>query len=333
MRLRPAVLAALILGLSSCGGSGGERTAAAAAPPLTLSGAQEVLGKYETTNNQANKTLDDKLLASAETSPQLDMDSAAYKLRRATKQKFTEFTYAKPAFYIPKLTSYPRWFAVGATSRASGTGSHRGSGGRLAYGQQHALLFLQDRSGAPWRLAADPYPTGKPLSGIAVDKDGYATAVPSADPQLALPPARIGAAHATLLTSGPKAPGSGGIAAGPHTTQAYEALKTATGQFSKLGADLSSQFAPSTSPVFALRTTDGGAMVWYVLRQNERYTAKKPGAVNVTGDLVGLAPAGKVKDRLETTVLIQYLSKVPARDKGPVQVIGTYRKAVQATAI
>jgi hypothetical protein len=328
MRLRQAAIAALILSLSSCDGSGARLTGTAAAPLLTKSQAQEVLGKYETTNNQANKALDDKLLASAETGAQLDMDSAAYKLRRASKQKFTEFTYAKPVFFIPRLSSYPRWFAVSAASREAGS---RSDGDRQSvYRQQHALLFMQDKSGAPWRLAADPFPTGKPIGGVSLDKDGYATAVKPDDAQLALPPSKVGAAHAALLTGGPKDPGATGIATGPHTTQAYQALKQATGQFARLGVGLTSQFAPSTAPVYALRTADGGALAWYVLKQNEKYTAKKPGLIAVTGDLVGLAPPGKVKNRLDTTVLVQYLCKIPPKGKGAVEVTGTYRKAVQA---
>ncbi|MBC6456810.1 hypothetical protein [Actinomadura sp. HBU206391] len=338
MRHRQAVLAALtvplslIVALTSCSGSGVGPGDPSPAPPLTLSEAREVLNKYESTNNQANKALDDKLLASAETGAQLDMDTAAYKLRRATKQSFTQFNYAKPAFFIPRLNSHPRWFAVGAASREARTGSRKGTGRQRALEHQHALLFVQDKAGAAWRLAADPYPTGGPIGGVAVDKDGYATSVSAGDQQLALAPSKIAAAHAALLTSGPKSPAAAGIGAGPHTTQAYEALKKATSQFSRVGVGLTSLFAPSTAPVYALRTTDGGALVWYVLQQNERYTAKKPGAISVTGDLVGLAPPGKVNGRLDTTVLVQYLSKVPPKDKGAVQVTGTYRKAVQAAA-
>jgi hypothetical protein len=332
MRLRPAVLAAFIIPLSSCSGPGAGPGGPSPAPPLTLSEAREVLNKYEGTNNQANKVLDDKLLASAETGAQLDMDTAGYKLRRATRQRFTEFTYAKPAFFVPRLNAYPRWFAVGATSRAARTGSRQGGGRQRASEHQHALLFVQDKAGARWRLAADPFPTAGPLGGVAVDKNGYAASVPLGDKRLALAPSKVGAAHAALLTSGPKAPAAAGIGPGPHTTQAYEALKRATGQFSRVGVGLTSLFAPSTAPVYALRTTDGGALVWYVLQQNERYTAKKPGAISITGDLVGLAPPGKVNGRLDTTVLVQYLSKVPPKDKGAVQVTGSYRKAVQAAA-
>ena len=333
MRRHTAVLAALVLTLSACGDSGGEPAARKpAAPLLTMNQAQEVLAKYQSVNNQANKALDDRLLASAETGAQLDMDTAAYKLRRATKQRLAEFTYTKPSYYIPRLRTYPRWFAVAATSRETGTGNRRDTGRRAAYGREHALLFLQDSATAPWRLAADPYPTTKRIEGIAIDREGYAAAVPPDDAQVALAPSKIAVAHAALLTNGPKTPAAAGLGAGPHTNQAYDALRRATAQFSKLGVNLTSQFTPGTAGSYALRTTDGGALVWYVLQQKEKYTSKKAGAISVTGDLVGLTNAVKVKDRLDTTVLVQYLAKVPPKNKGAVEVTGTYRTAVQAAA-
>ncbi|MGH3391009.1 MAG: hypothetical protein ACRDOO_19245 [Actinomadura sp.] len=339
MRLQLAVLAALVLPLSSCGGSGSESpSGTTAVAPLTKAQAQEILSSYQTTNNRANMALDAKLLASAETGAQLDMDTAGYKLRRATGQKFVEFTYSKPVFYIPRPAGFPRWFAVDAVSsgqrpkQRSGQGSGQREVPPMVQQHRHALLFVQDKAGAPWRLAADPYPTNRSLGGIAVDAAGYATAVAPNDARLALAPTKVGAAHAALLTKGPKAAGTTGIGAGLHTTQSYAALRKATGQFTRIGIGLTSQFAPSTAPVFALRTTDGGALVWYVLRQNETYASRKPGTVSITGDLVGLAPPGKVQKQLDTTVLIQYLSKIPPKGKGAVEVIGTYRKAVQAAA-
>jgi hypothetical protein len=335
MRLHPAVLAAFILPLSACSGGSGSSTEAAggtSTTPLTKAQAQQVLSAYQATNNRANKALNAGLLASAETGPQLDMDTAGYKLRRATKQKFAEFTYTKPVFYIPRMSGYPRWFAAEALSSPDTGAGRRVAVPPMAQQHRHALLFVQDKAGAPWRLAADPYPTGRALSGIAVDSAGYATAVPPDDARLALAPAQVGAAHAALLTAGPKAAAANGIGSGVHTTLAYTALRKATGQFTRVGVNLTSRFAPSTAPVYALRTTDGGALVWYVLQQNERYATKKPGIVSISGDLVGLAPPGKVQDRLDTTVLVQYLSKIPPKGKGTVDVIGTYRKAVQAAA-
>ncbi|MEO5875548.1 MAG: hypothetical protein ABIS86_01555 [Streptosporangiaceae bacterium] len=308
-------LAVLALPLASC--SGAARDAAAARPPaLTTAQAGTVLRTYEQTNAKANKALDPTLLATVETGPQLQMDVALYTLNRATGKKLTPFSYQNPVFYIPRLTGHPRWFAVDAASTVRD--------------QQirHALLFVQDADGGPWKLAADPQRNGSgPIGGVAVDDAGYARVPTPA--KLALTPGRLATAHAALLGGGPKAPGAAGLAAGPLTTGTYELMKKAGTQIGTAGISFSAQFSPATPQTYALATQDGGALVWYVLRQKETYApaTTKAKKIPITGDLVGLAPRRSVR-HLTSTVLIQYLAVIPR--KGDVTVSGATRKAVSA---
>lgn len=304
MQIRHALLALPIAVSAACAGSPSQ--ASHAAPALTKAEAQQVLSQYEATGNQAGKALDAQLLRSVETGAQLSMDTAAFKLRRATSQQSKPLAYTAPVFYIPRATGYPRWFAVDA---ASGT-------------THNALLFSQDAAGDPWRLAADPYSKGNPLTDVQLDSAGYAT--------IARPVWPIGAAHAALLTEGPSSPAAEGLAPGTATSRAYAALLQAQSGFLKLGVRLISHFTPSAEPVYALQAKDGGAVVWYTLRQRESYVTSRPGAISVAGDLVGLGPSGKVHKQLDTVVLVQYLARVPSH--GASTVTGMYRKAIQATA-
>jgi hypothetical protein len=299
MRRQLAVLAALTLPLSACG-------AAPAPPALTKAQAEQVLAHYQSVNNQANGNLDGDLLSTVETGAQLDMDRAAYLLRRARNDKYPAFTYSAPAYYIPRQSDFPKWFAVDTVS------------GRT----RHALLFVQDRSGGPWLLAGDPFPASG-LTGIALDKDGYATAVTPDDTHAALAPEKVAGAHAATLTSG-----ATGMAPGPYTTDSRNALVKVQTGLQRRGVTLTADFAPDRQRAYALRTTDGGALVWYVLRQTEKYDMNTAGAVGSGGDLTGLVN-GRVGRHLDTTALIQYLATVPSH--GSPQVIGSYRKAVQAT--
>jgi hypothetical protein len=316
--MRTHVIGAVVIvgALSGCSGGGGSAAPARAAGAAALSRqqAQQVLSHYQAGIDKADQALDAKALTALETGPQLQMDTAAYKLHRATKQKYAQVGYTAPAFFIPRLTGFPRWFAADATDPKA----------KL----HHALLFTQQSASAPWLLAADPIePSGTPLPGIALDSAGLATPV-AGTAALAVAPARLAAAHAELLTAGPKSPSAKALATGNQTSRAFTALQQARSGFGRLGVNLTTQFQPAGQPVYALRTKDGGAVVWYVLQQEETYAAKKPGAISVSGDLVGLAPAGKVKKQLGTTVLIQYLADVPA--KGKANVSGIYRKAIQA---
>jgi hypothetical protein len=300
MRRHLAALAAVILPLSACGSSSAEP------PTLSKGQAQQVMANYQSVNNRANAALDGNLLATVETGAQLDMDRAAYLLRRAKDEKYPAFTYSSPAYYIPRQSDFPKWFAVDATSGKT----------------RHALLFLQERSDSPWLLAADPFPTSA-LTDIELDKDGYATAVTLDDTHAAVEPGKVAGTHAAVL-----AHGATGMAAGPYTTGSRDALVKVQSGLQQRGVTLTADFVPDRQRAFALRTTGGGALVWYVLRQTETYNMSTAGEVGRGGDLTGLI-TGKVGHHLNTTALIQYLATVP--DHGSPQVIGSYRKAVQAT--
>jgi hypothetical protein len=286
-------------------------------PALAKPQAAQVLARYTETVNRANaaagRSADTGLLRSVTTGPQLEMAFAADKFRRAAKEPYQPISFTKPVFYIPRLTGYPRWFAVDAVARTV----------------RHALVFSQDGPQAPWLLAAGPYLGGAALAATALDDEGYAAPVSPAKQDLAMTPEDVRAVHATLMTSGTGA--AHGLAAGPHTSESYAALRKATGQLRSNGITLTTAFTPNpSSPVYTLRTKNGGALVWYTLRQREIYVATKPGAISVTGDLVGLVPAKAVKTRLNSTALIQYLAAVPP--KGQVAVVGQVRKAVRASA-
>ncbi|MFD0685268.1 hypothetical protein [Actinomadura fibrosa] len=308
-----AVLAAVTAAAAGCAGGS---SASADPPALTKARAQQVLASFAAGANQAGPRLDRKKLPRIEANPQLKMDVASFKLRRAIGQRPDPVAFTRPAFYIPRLHGYPHWFAADAVT---------GTGDRAV---RHALLFTQTKPGAPWLLAADPYPQDAALSRIALDSDGYATAVDPGAKGLAITPARLPAAHAALLTRGPGAPGASTLAEGPRTHRAYRALRQGESTLAKQGVTLSSRFSTTSYAIHALRTRGGGALVWYVLKQNEAYSASQRGRLAVSGDLVGLAPATAAKNRMDTIVLVQYLATVPP--KGRATVTGMYRKAVVA---
>ncbi|MFI0484848.1 hypothetical protein [Actinomadura sp. 9N215] len=290
---------------------------AAAAPALGKAQAQQVLASYTAGANQAGRRLDGKALRTIEADPQLSMDDASLRLRRAINRRAPKLTFTNTAYYIPRLSGYPHWFAVGAVT---------GKGKRAL---RHALLFTQAKAGAPWLLSANPYPAGDALSRVAVDPDGFATAVATDEKNgLAVAPGKLPEAHAALLTDGPRASDASVLADGAQTSETYKALKNGEKTLAGRGVTLSSRFSPSRYRVFALRTKDRGALVWYVLKQNEAYSSSQRGRLTVGGDLLGLAPARAARTRMDTTVLVQYLAAVPP--KGRATVTGIYRKAVIA---
>ncbi|TYK53442.1 hypothetical protein [Actinomadura decatromicini] len=310
------VAAALSAGCSGGGNntSSAEQGEPAGTPALSRAQAEQVLASYSDRANQAARRFNGTALSTIEADPQLSMDVAALKFRRAARQRAPKVEFTPTAYYIPRLTGYPHWFASAVVS------------GKGKQTLQYAMLFTQAREGAPWLLAAAPYSGEDVLNRVALAPDGTATPVrPDAD-GLAVPPERLPRAHAALLTEGPRASGAALLADGAKTSETYKALQQGEKTLAGRGVTLSSRFSTTPYGVYALRTKDRGALVWYVLKQNEAYSSSKPGALTVGGDLLGLAPARAATTRMDTTVLVQYLATVPP--KGRAAVAAMYRKAV-----
>lgn len=284
-------------------------------PPLTEAQARQVLASFTEAANRASNRFDRGALRAIETDPQLTMDTATLRLRRAVKRRAPKLEFADAKFYIPRLTGYPHWFAVGAVT------------GQGEQGVRHAMLFTRAKEGAPWLLTANPHPGEDTLSRVALDPGGHATPVGPDAGGLAVAPGKLPAAHAALLTDGPGASGASALAEGPQTSQTYEALKSGEKTLAGRGVTLSSRFSAAPYTVYALRTKDRGAVVWYVLKQTEAYSSSRRGTLKVSGDLIGLAPAGRGRTRMDATVLVQYLATVPP--DGRASVTGMYRKAVK----
>ncbi|GGV09342.1 hypothetical protein GCM10010182_31070 [Actinomadura cremea] len=320
-RTRPrAVVAALALPCllgGAAAGCGESPSAASSAPPaLSRAQAEQVLKSYTAAADGAGQKLNLRALTAIQSDPQLTMDAAMFRKYRALRQRAPKLDLAKSTFLIPRMEGHPRWFVVGA------------GGGKGAGARPHAMLFTQEKAGGPWLLSADPAPGDGALSQVKLDDEGFAEPVAPDSGGLPVAPARLPQAHAALMTDGPDASGAAALADGPTTGRAYQALRKVTESLAGQGVRLSSSFAPAAYRVHALRMKDGGALVWYAIKQHEAYSAAKRGSLAVSGDLVGLAPAGSVRTRLKTTVLTQYLAVVPP--DGRAMVAGVYRKAVAA---
>ena len=309
--------AALSAGCSGSNSSSAEQGEPTGSPALSQAQAQQVLASYTTAANQLERRLNGGVLPTFEADPQLTMDAAAVKFRRAVKQKPSKIEFSGSKFYIPRVNAYPHWFAASATV---------GQGQRAV---RHAMLFTQAKQGAPWLLTAAPFQQDDPLAGVALDSEGLATPVAQDADGLAIAPKDLPKTHAALLTDGPNAPGAATLADGSKTSESYKALQQGQKTLSGRGVTMSSRFSTTPYSVYALRTKDQGAVVWYVLKQNEVYSASQPGKLTVGGDLVGLTQAKSARSRMDTTVLVQYLATVP--QKGRANVTGMYRKAVAAT--
>jgi hypothetical protein len=124
------------------------------------------------------------------------------------------------------------------------------------------MVFVQGRATAPWLLSStSQLPAGVSVPSLATDSAGYVATVPlNSGAQLARPDT-TGPLQAAVVDDGPASPAASVVAAGNLTTGIYAAARAA---LTAPAGDLYQWELEGTHySNFALRTADGGALVFY----------------------------------------------------------------------
>jgi serine/threonine protein kinase len=275
-------------------------------PPLTQGQARQVLADATRVNNQANGAQSATQLATVEGGSSLAIDSADYRQQQAGNSRaYPSFAPLQASYYIPLESPdvYPHWFAVYETNPVD-----RSTGGGY-------LIFTQSGPGASWLDVLEPFVNAAEVPTVAVNSSGYATAVPVNAAGLAMSPAAASRTTAGSLDSGTGQPADPGDLTDSGES---EALQQSLPAKSKVTVTRSG----AASPLFGLRTTNGGALLFY----------------DVTADLTVDAPAGKTvslkvpgffstADPVSSAVIDydeEFATEDPLRGTGTVSVIADY---------
>jgi hypothetical protein len=228
------------------------RAPAPAPAPITPQGARAIIANYVKINNNANearsRTLNDRIETGA-VHAQSQAEFTTYS-RWTTQEKtyLKPFSYLQPRFFIPRASASAErpWFAVVARySNAKNTTSF--------------MVFVKE--GSIWKLSAQTgFDAGQTVPPIAVDADGYATSVDQDSTGLAMRPSALPLAVNDNYISGGTGDASV-FAKSPDNTYQRKAHNDAKTFLRPYAA---SEFTAANDPyrdVYALKTTDGGALV------------------------------------------------------------------------
>ncbi|MEU1329497.1 hypothetical protein [Streptomyces sp. NPDC005865] len=227
-------------------------------PALTKQQALAAIDRYAAVNNKANADRDRALLDTIEGGPLYAMSVSEYKetegLTKSERKPYKPWAYDTPnsKLYIPRIApGQPRWFAA-ALSGTKGKAPNR------------LAVFAEEPQHKRWEMVsvADLY--GKDLPKVALDADGYASAV-------AANGNKDVAAGADLLRSGVLDNfATGGQNSGKKVFAASKASKQQIKVHDETGKQYGSQgtskFAGGTNryrEAYALKTSDGGALVFF----------------------------------------------------------------------
>jgi hypothetical protein len=282
----------------------GRRPASGQPPAITKKQAEQVVSHYWTVNNEANEQRSDWLLGTIEAGSSYTMDVGAYRYYRASNPSgagYVPFTAAHTTYYIPWQSAhaaYPHWFAVAVTyADLSSPQDATGSG---------YLVFSQASPGAAWKDVAEPYivpGSGQPPQ-IATDAKGYATQVSPRVPvgRLAIAPGKIGPVTAAALDN----PGAAAIKVPGNL--ADERDKAFWQSRLPAGSTDSDKHQSGPGPVFGLRTTDGGAILFYSI--NAQLTLAPPADQTFELDVPGYYSPSQPR----TSASVGYIEQFAAYD-------------------
>jgi hypothetical protein len=248
-----------------------------------------------------------------------------------------------PAFYLPEPDGYPQWFVADASvsyhvaplpAGQQWTGAPGGIQWQNAAG--HAVfLFTKVSATASWQLSSlSKLAPGTSLPALASDRSGHVPTIPGSDSTLLAQPSSTGPLQAAVVDDGPASPSAKVVASGPLTTGIYDNERSGLlGLTAPHGDILQWELEGSNYQQFALRTADGGALVFYAMYLNT--TVQTPASLNLArplspGPAISVSellapllghgqPAPRVK--LEGQQLLSFAAVDPPASGGKIQVI------------
>ncbi len=321
--LGPLAALGLLLPVQACSTTAAATTSTAGPTPAS---ALKVYNSYMTTERVAVINHDELLALEPLTGSQYGITSAAYAAAAVTGHPVTEPVYGKPTLYVPKLTTYPQWFMATVPERI-GTGA----------AQTALLVFDQPDAGAGWALSGTAVLSqGAPALGIKVSSTGYATALATSDPALKVRPDVVGPLNAAVVDDGPSSAAMTAVAPGPQTTGFYQVNAALARQAAAQHDIYTWELLGTSYPVFALRTTDGGALVFYTMTLNTTTAPAHPLPAHSTATLPAIpvpsayrtllpAPQPPIEHELTAYATLNYVAfdPRPSASADRIRVIGS----------
>ncbi|MGW0185431.1 hypothetical protein ACWDV7_06750 [Streptomyces sp. NPDC003362] len=301
-----ASLTAMSLTASGCVVVHGEREVL---PATTRAEAAEALEEFTAAYNKADKEYDSTQDAEFVTGPLADIDGARLKAGRANNPAgnpdHSALEFSDAEYTIPKKAGWPRWFLADAQANKGGTA-------------RWLLVFTRDGLDEPWQVSYLTLVAPDAVPEFEKDKDGWAEAVPANSPGLTVSPGGLSKAYTTYL----KENGSE-FAPGLHTSQWRTQRQKDARKPGLVTQYIDSPLTDGAYAPVALRTEDGGALVFFTTRHYVKQTAHAGSTVPTpTKDVLALT-TGEIKQSLTKEIVSNEVALVPEKSAGSqVSVLG-----------
>ncbi|MDP9848073.1 hypothetical protein [Streptosporangium lutulentum] len=284
-------------------------------PQLTPKEAYGIHGRYQRGLSAAQARKDRDAMGKLEHGLALEMTRAGFKTAEMQGTSLASGIWPNPKVWIPRrVEGGADWFVA------------------ISY-EPGVARVIDVMSSAPggWRLvasAADARSTPGRFPKIATDSEGYATSLPGDASGLSATPQQIARAH---LASLERAEADPRFADGPWTSEAVLFWQQERAQLQEADWTLTLDYRLE-GPVRAMRTGDGGALVWYGARSTEIRKAQKEGAqVTLKGSAAVRTENKSFAHSVSATYGRMYVTYVPpAGSTDPARVLGEWSDVLES---
>lgn len=227
-------------------------------PALSTARARDVIARYSKINNEANSERDRRLLDTVEDGPLYAMSVSDYTetegLPAKDRKPYKAWSYdvAGAKLYIPRLAAgQERWFAAALSSEKGKAPS------RLA-------VFAEQPQHERWEMVSVVDLDRQKLPDVALDREGYATAVAANDnKQLAADADVLRTAVLDNFATGGTNTGTKVFAPTEASKRQVKVHSDAATRFGDKGTSVFDEADNRFTDAYALKTADGGALILF----------------------------------------------------------------------
>lgn len=218
----------------------------------------QVFDRYRTVRNAAIKLLDPKPLSTVESDAVFDIDAGSFEVsqRLAEKQKQDTSAIDVTRVLTPRFSKYPLWFMAVVRDRAKGI--------------NRIQIFERAAAADPWLLVASPETVAETeLPELRTTGSGVLPVKPDNGKGMVMSGQGAASAYASALAD-PSSPAAATVVKDSFIRQ----MRAVSADNAGLQGVTYSQAWSAESVRFALRTADGGALVFVTLLRYDTYKVK-----------------------------------------------------------
>ncbi|MFI1012531.1 hypothetical protein [Streptomyces sp. NPDC020965] len=304
-------VAVLALTASGCVTVHGERELV---PAATAAEAAEALKGFTDAYNAADKAYDPALDAGRVAGALGAINQAGIKARSVNypdgNPQHVPLRLTDARFTIPKKAGWPRFFLADVDSNRDADAG--------AQDNRWVLVFLRNGPAHTWKAGYLTILSPDRIPALKTDKNGHAESVAPNSTALTRAPRDLGEDYTAYLRTGEPEY----FADGPHTSGWRDSRRKAANRPGKSTQYIDQPLDTGEYAPLGLTTEDGGALVFFTVRNFERETAAKGVTLTVHPDVKALLTGAVTSSLTKERISSQAVVIPPVGDGGKVDVLG-----------